>query len=157
MTIDKNLILCAVNCAAGSSLTGAFGALLVPASAAAAGGVLNVAVACAVGGFIAGLPSTYLLLALTLGTAGAISIGQKILGAIGAALTAAALVGCFMMAAWLGAIALGMAAWPVITCSLTGLSVMFAIGVGVGALSAMTIAGSAALFAATINNGPLVS
>ena len=107
-----------------SAAAGGLGTLFAPASAAAAGGALNVMGACAIGGIIVA-PFAGLIVGLT-GVAAAASLANKHYGlaALLGTLTVAEILAASLLAAEIGSAILGISAAPVFICSLVGSAVM---------------------------------
>ncbi|MCH9756052.1 MAG: hypothetical protein K0U37_02520 [Gammaproteobacteria bacterium] len=134
-----------------SACTGGVGAFFVPASTAAAGGLLNVMGACAIGGAVVA-PFAGILTSVTGISALANSHFKKRnygLAAFFGALTAAELLIAALIAAEIGAAALGIPAYPVFICSLVGSAVITA---STFLLSVGVIFGLACIYSAIISD-----
>jgi hypothetical protein len=109
-----------VGVAVTAAITGGVGSFFAPASAAAAGGTLNVMAACAIGGVIMSIPAGVFVGLTGFAAIAAFATDNKLLGLGLGALTVAELVGASLLAAEIGAACLGVAAHPVFVCSLVG-------------------------------------
>ncbi|MCH9690244.1 MAG: hypothetical protein K0U24_00145 [Gammaproteobacteria bacterium] len=145
-----------INKGAYSAIAGGIGCFFAPASATAAGGVLNVMGACAIGGAIAapfaGILSGIVGIA-TLTSAGFTGNKYVIAAAFGA-LTAADLFMSSLLAAEIGAAILGIPAHPVFICSLVGSA---AVGIPTFLIALAVIVGVSHIFSEEIDDTMLLS
>ena len=128
-----------------SAIVGGVGTLFAPASAAAAGGALNVMGACAIGGVVVA-PFSGILAGITgiaaLSTS-ALAKNSYAIAAICGAFTLAELLVSALISAEIGAAVLGISAHPVFVCSLVGAA---AIGAPAFLLGLAVILGLACIF-----------
>lgn len=108
--------------------TGAIGGFFAPQTAAAAGGILNVAGACAIGAPLAAIPTGIGMLA-----GGSLyAIGETTKNpttkAVGGVITAASFASTVLLTAKIGAAIIGVSASAVLTCHLIGLASILLLG-----------------------------